>query len=241
MANFRLRFQSSMGSTMGWRVFGRVSMLSAWARPIRSVHCQSQLDSVGNPASAGCFVSFHRPSIQVREEFIRRFQKMGTLESANSRLSFDVSGRKRTLPPPARLACASGHALAIRTPEGTEASTWAGLSQKSHELWNGVPCSSMMSLYSAGAWNLERSAVILPRAIFFPRGISRAGSEPEAMDFPAVSTMRHAAVVEVRGLGPKCATSTSLAKVWSLVNTRPLNRVSGTVVLLYWRNSAGPT
>src|ERR1035438_1191019 len=126
MANFRLRFQSSMGSTMGWRVFGRVSMLSAWARPIRSVHCQSQLDSVGNPASPGCLVSFHRPSIQVREGFNRQFQKMGTLESANSRLSFDVSGRKRTLPPEARLVCASGHELVTTMPEGTVASTLAG-------------------------------------------------------------------------------------------------------------------
>src|SRR6202034_2788182 len=101
-------------------------ILSAWVRASRSVHCQSQLDSVGKPARAGCLVSHQRPSIQVRPGFMRRFQKMGTLESESSRESLVVSGRKRTLPPEARLALASSHELVTRMPEGTPVSTFAG-------------------------------------------------------------------------------------------------------------------
>jgi hypothetical protein len=74
------------------------------------------------------------------------------------------------------------------------------------------------------------------------RAESRAPAKrPLAMDFPAVSTMLHAEVAlasgraEVRNL--HVAGKVSGGGEDAVLEAR----VSGTVVLLYWRNSAGPT
>src|ERR1035441_8950527 len=112
---------------MGWRALGSVSILRARVLAVMSIHCQSQLDSVGKPASAGCFVSFHEPSIVVPFGFIRWFQKIGrdvNLGSVESRSA--PLGRKSTLPPVARRASASGHFEVTKTSAATGASTFAG-------------------------------------------------------------------------------------------------------------------
>src|ERR1035437_8001345 len=112
---------------MGWRALGSVSTLSARVLAVMSIHCQSQLDSVGKPASAGCFVSFQKPSIVVPLGFIRWFQKMGSVETLGSDESRSAPlGRNRTLPPEARRVSASGQELVMRTDAGTAESTVAG-------------------------------------------------------------------------------------------------------------------
>src|ERR1035437_2408610 len=112
---------------MGCRALGSVSTFSARVFAVMSTHCQSQLDSVGKPASAGCFVSFQNPSIVVPFGFIRWFQKMGSEETLGSDESRSAPLRRNsTLPPDARRVSASGHELVTRTELGTAVSTVAG-------------------------------------------------------------------------------------------------------------------
>src|SRR5471030_829957 len=65
-ASFQLRPQSSIGWTIGCSERGRRSRLTARARSTSSLHCQSQLASVGNSASAGWWASFQRPSMRLQ-------------------------------------------------------------------------------------------------------------------------------------------------------------------------------
>src|ERR1039458_2949040 len=116
-----------MGWTMGCRDLGRVSTFRARVLAVMSIHCQSQLDSVGKPASAGCLVSFQKPSMVVPLGFIRWFQKMGRVDIMGSEESRSAPlGRKRTFPPEARRVWASGQEDVMRMDAGTVALTLTG-------------------------------------------------------------------------------------------------------------------
>ena len=70
-----------------------------------------------------------------------------------------------------------------------------------------------------------------PSAMPLPRGMSQAGSWPEATALPLQAASFQTTTACLSGAGPKWATSMSARSVWSDVKTRWLSRAKGTVQL----------
>src|SRR5439155_12653170 len=136
-----------------------------------------------------------------------------------------------TLRPASSATRASSKSLATVISAGAAVATFSGYTQTSQSFWNLVFSNPTTNLYRAGAGTFCKLNLTLPRTMPLPTGKVLTGNLPLATVLPASFTSFHFVMTFSIGLAQNCATSTPASNGSSVVNTRLLNRASGTTEL----------